>query len=68
MLNPGNLSTLNTNLIDKKEMMEYARQHHLFEHKGGLSRLKSQGNMKQMVQNLKVDMMIPDLKAFAPHN
>jgi len=31
MLNPGNLSTLNTDMIDKEDLMTYARKYNLFE-------------------------------------
>ena len=31
MLNPGNNSTLNTNKLDRDEIMDYVREHNLFE-------------------------------------
>jgi len=31
MLNPGNQSTLNTDKLDREEIMNYVRKHHLFE-------------------------------------
>lgn len=31
MLNPGNMSTLNTNMINKQEIMDYVKKYNLFE-------------------------------------